>query len=199
MSRVRRVLERTPPVDQQASSRRAIEQQPNELEALYAIVRAVASDLELSTTLQTICQAVCSYSSWEMCDIVVVNQATGMAELVARDATRDTVPSTAPWPLSVSPTLRAIQLKKPLVEKLTPWNAQVGFTYALVVPLIVDEPAACIWFYTSSSELVSEREIVQAQGLICHTALPFQSRLLRRNCAPVQCPQSISPVGTACA
>jgi purine catabolism regulator len=149
----------------------------SELESLYAIIRAVASDLDLPTTLTTICSAVCSYSKWEMCDIIILNRKEGLAELVARHP-MDALRGTETWPIDESPTLRAIESKHPIAATLQPSATSQGFPRALVVPMVTEEPAACIWFYSSSCSDFTDAEIRHAQAISDHVVVAVRNARL---------------------
>lgn len=163
----------------------AVQQQLNELTALFQIVRAVASELNLPAMLQRLAQVVCEQSSWDSCDVMIAEHQIGHTRLVACYPPVQEPVVGQVWPLEASWTLHALEHREPLVV----YDAQNadglptirrsarmrGFWGVVVVPILIKELPAALWLYTMEPRQFEEREIRLAQAIADHVAIAVRN------------------------
>jgi sugar diacid utilization regulator len=165
-----------------------LERRLEELQALQTIAHAVASELEMSAVLQAIVTAICESSSWDICDIIAVNEAADRTELLARypPSNDDHLPRS--WPLSMGVTTGVLARDTPLairdvftdVESAT-WHESArlrNYRGVLVVPLRFRDPPCAIWLFTREPHLATEAEMAHVMAIADHAAVALQNARL---------------------
>ncbi|MFN8636130.1 MAG: helix-turn-helix domain-containing protein [Chloroflexota bacterium] len=167
----------------------ALERRLEELQALQTIAHAVASELELPAVLQAIVTKICENSSWDICDIIAVNEPAGRTELLARFPPSDNADLPRSWPLSMGRvTIGVLERGAPLCLRdvfedtdSPTWHEsarQRGYRAALVVPLRFKDPPSAIWLLTREPHEASEAEIAHAVAIADHVSVALQNARL---------------------